>query len=184
VVALDSPCSWFPDGKRLAYSALIRRDQLAANAPGLETFESYFGYRWDELPAIYILNVDSGESEFFHLGWTPVVSRDGASIVIGGWANDAMQWWKVSVDDMISTQLKPPGIAGDILALPTDEISVYWALPTAGADIELTKNNSPLRGPKLMLTIKAADEQGKFKTLAPFVDPRSPVSFGSALPTP
>jgi hypothetical protein len=45
--------------------------------------------------------------------------------------------------------------------------------------VEYTKHNSPLSGPKEMLTIKIVDlETMKFQTLVPYIDPRKAVSFG------
>jgi hypothetical protein len=52
-------------------------------------------------------------------------------------------------------------------------------LPTAGANVEYTKNNSPLRGPKLMLTIKVGNpKNAQFASVVPAIDPRTKVSFG------
>jgi hypothetical protein len=56
---------------------------------------------------------------------------------------------------------------------------IYWGLPTAGTNIAYTKNNSPLSGPKEMLTIKIAEiNTTKFQTIVPYIDPRKAVSFG------
>lgn len=72
-----------------------------------------------------------------------------------------------------------PGIAGDIIAAPAAELIVYWGLPTTGTPIKYTTGNSPLRGPKLMLSIKVADRKAAtFQTIIPYIDPRSCISYG------
>ena len=88
VLALDHPMSWFPDGRRLAYATLVHRSELPPDAGGLEKFGSYFGETWDELPAVFIYDLESKKSRFFHVGWSPLVSSDGKSMLVGGWKGD------------------------------------------------------------------------------------------------
>ncbi len=181
-IALDEPMSWFPGGRRLAYSTLVDRDQLPANAPGLDVFGNYFGVEWAQLPAIHILDIRSGTSEFFCVGWTPIVAIDGKTITVGGWGSNGQSWQVVDVASKKASDLDPPGLVGSIVASIEENRTVYWGLPTAGTKLSSTENNSQLRGPKLMLTIKVADPRTRaFSTILPNIDPRSPVSFGSPL---
>jgi hypothetical protein len=178
VEGLDEPMSWFPDGKRLAYVKLVPRDELPGGPVGLEEFGD-FVKEWDELPAVHILDIESGQSTFVHLGLVSVVALDGRSMLVGAY-NSASWWWKrVDIESGESIQVQWPGDEGGPIAVPADNIVVYWGLPTAGTPIEYTKSNSPLRGPKLMLTVKVAlMDSDKFQTVVPYIDPRARVSFG------
>ena len=181
VMALDEPISWFPDGKRFAYTRLVARKELPAQANGLEQFGTYFGLAWDEVPAIYIFDVDSRKSAFLYVGWRPVVSCDGKTVLIGGWGREEFAWRTVNFNTGDSSPLALPGIAGDILAAPAGELFIYWGLPTTGTPVKHTTSNSPLRGPKLMLTIKVADAKAAtLQTIVPYIDPRSHASYGPA----
>jgi len=181
ITALDEPMSWFPDGQRLAYAALVPRKALPQDADGLEAFGNYCGEVWEEIPAIYIYDLTSGKSEFFHVGWQPVVSYDGKTVFVGGWGGNNFSWHRVNVKTGESTHFVLPGGAGPILGTTPDNFVLYVGLPTAGSPIRFTDNNSPLRGPKQMLTIKVTNEKGKkFQTIVPYLDPRSHASFGPA----
>lgn len=180
VQALDEPMSWFPDGQQLAYATLVKRSELPPDAHGLEQFGTYYGKTWDELPAIFIYDLNSKKRRFFHVGWQPVVSTDGESILVGGYGADDFTWVRADSKTGESTAINLPGAIGAVIGTDAD-LTCYVGLPTEGAKIELTENNSPLSGPKEMLTIKVSDDSGKkFQTLMPYIDPRSHASFGLA----
>jgi hypothetical protein len=180
VEAIDEAMSWFPDGKRLAYTALVPRKEISNDAKGLDYFGNYFGEKWDEVPCIHIYDIATQASTFFHVGWRPVVSLDGEMMFVGGWGRKDYAWRRVNIKTRESEGLNLPGLAGDIVGVGLGERILYVGLPTTGAKIEYTKNNSPLRGPKLVLTIKITDGKGKkFQTVMPAIDPRSNASFGS-----
>ncbi|WP_428307365.1 hypothetical protein [Lacipirellula sp.] len=180
VLALDQPMSWFPDGRRLAYAALVKRSDLPPDAGGLDKFGSYFGETWNELPAIFIYDVASNKSDFFHVGWTPVVASDGKSMLVGGWGDKEYDYSVVRVDVATgrSTAVHLPGLFGAVLGVDSD-LTYYVGRSTKGTPTSFTKFNSPLQGPKEMLTIKVSDDSGeKFQTIVPSIDPRNPASFG------
>ena len=181
VTALDEPISWFPNGERFAYARLVAREHLPKSAEGLEHFGNYFGEAWDEIPAIYVYDVDMRKSTFFYVGWRPVVSSNGKTVLIGGWDHDDYRWRRVNADTGESSSLILPGFAGDIIGTDDSGLVLYLGLPTTGSPIKYTKNNSPLRGPKQMLTVKVVDRQGTvFQTVIPSIDPRSNASYGPA----
>jgi hypothetical protein len=86
---------------------------------------------------------------------------------------------RVDVATRRSTPVNLPGLAGAVLG--TEHNLIYYVgASTKGTELKLTENNSPLRGPKEMLTIKVSDDSGeKFQTIIPALDPRSQASFGS-----
>lgn len=181
--AIDQPMSWFPDGKRLAYVKLVPRNELPEPAAGLERFGQYFGESWDAVPAIHILNIETGQTGFVHVGWVPVVSRDGKSILVGGWDNHSkFTWSRLQLENHKTMPVNWPGDAGGAIAVPSDNVVLYLGLPTVGGTLQYTKNNSPLRGPKLVLTLKVAImDSSEFQTVVPRIDPRDLVSFGRVL---
>jgi len=179
MIALDEPVSWFPEGRRFAYARLVPRKQLPRGTPGLEHFGSYFGFEWDEVPAIYLFDLDRRERTFFYVGWRAVVSADGQAVFVGGWEREDFSWRRVEFTTGESSPVSLPGIAGDILAAPAKDLIIYWGLPTAGAPMQKTEANSPLRGAPSMLTIKVAHRNGSaFQTIVPS-DPRSHASYGT-----
>ena len=56
---------------------------------------------------------------------------------------------------------------------------LYWALPTDGATAAFTGRNSPMVGPKQLLSLKVADlDSGAFATVYADLDPRARVGYG------
>jgi hypothetical protein len=179
VMALDQGFCWFPDGKRLAYVSLIPKAQAGQLPLGKEGFGRQFK-GWEKVPAVHLLDVATGKTSFLHIGWRPVVSSDGQEVLVEDFDN---QWRTVRVSSRQSKPVRLPGNMGIVYALLKGGKVVYLGLPTDGTKIEYTQANSPLVGPKLMLTIKVANvHTGAFQTIVPNIDPRSEVSFGAMQP--
>lgn len=65
------------------------------------------------------------------------------------------------------------------IALPAQDVVLSLCVPTKGAKVRFTQHNSPLVGPKEMLSLKLARMNGnEFQTVVPSIDPRTRVSFG------
>jgi hypothetical protein len=159
----------------------VNREELPHDASGLKEFGNYFGKVWDEIPAIYIYDVNAQESTLLCVGWQPVVSNDGETVLAGGWGGDKFSWIRVNVATGQSSPLHLPGAVGPIIGTASGGLILYMGLPTTDTPIRFTDNNSPLRGPKEMLTVKVCNDVGdRFQTIVPFIDPRSGASFGSA----
>lgn len=176
ITALDDLFSWFPDGRRLAYVSLVS----PARVPTLRLQPDKFGKsfaRWRRLPAVHVLDTETGATTLLHVGWRPVVSADGKSALVQDFDD---RWRLVDVGNRTSRPVSVPGAWSHALALLDGRIALYWALPTEGAKPGYTESNSPLVGPKSMMTIKAAEiDTSRFETVAPFIDPRRKASYGS-----
>jgi hypothetical protein len=118
---------------------------------------------------VSILNVETGESRVLGVGWHPVVSEDGTAVVVQEFDGSLR---RIRVSSGISEPVSLPGLWGPILAV-RDDCALYWALPTYGQDQRFTKNNSPLSGPKAMVSVKAGIfNSQQCQTVLPYADPR------------
>lgn len=174
--ALDDGLAWSPDGNRLAYVKLVDPKATA----GLDLTDNTFGQafrQWQRVPAVFVRDLDAGTDAFLHLGWRPVISWDGRSVLV---SDLQANWQRVDVANGHSENITwPAGFWGSVVAYPAKDLVLAWCLPTEGGDIKYTQNNSPLRGPKEMLTLKLVKLNGKeFQTVIRDVDPRTHVSFG------
>jgi hypothetical protein len=177
--AIDSSMSWLPDGKRLCYVRLVARGELPQPAAGLNRYDDFLK-SWDEVPAVYVFDLDSGQSRFLHVGWLPIVASDGKTALVGGWiSRSEMAWSRVDMQKGESNPVRWPGDAQGAIAVVEDDLVVYWGWPTEGAQALFTEHNSHPRGRKPMLTIKVALlDSGEYQTLMPHLDPRARVCFG------
>lgn len=140
---------WLPDGRRLAYTALVP----ARNAVPVPDNNEGFGHDfrlWSRVPVIHILHTATVKAQLLHVGWNPVVSTDGKSLLASDYAG---RWRLVDTASGRSRPVSAPGVMGYPIGLLDSRIAIYPALPTSGTRIKWTKNNSPLVGKKLMLSI-------------------------------
>jgi len=179
--ALDDTLAWFPDGKRLAYTALIDPAEAEALLRVHVRPDEEFGRAtkgWERVPAVHVLDLETGRSRAVHAGERPLVSPDGRSILL----QDFELHWRIL--DLETNQSRPFAAVGAIhpgaIAFVDPDTVLYWAWPTEGSATEYTEHNSPLVGKKQMRALKLVDlRDGRFQTAVPFVDPRHAVSFGN-----
>jgi hypothetical protein len=166
--------AWFPDGTRMAYVKFIDPKVAAASVLQTDSFGQSFR-RWNKVPAVFIRDVDAETESFLHIGWHPVVSFDGQSVLV----NDNENAWKrVDVATGKSESTTWPGLWSPI-ASPTKDVVLSLCLPTQGASVRFTKHNSTLVGPKEMLSLKLAIvNANEFQTVVSHIDPRTKISFG------
>lgn len=166
--------AWFPHGKRLAYVKLV--DPKAAAVADLVTEASRKSFPgWDRIPAVFLRDVDAETETFLHVGWSPVVSFDGRSVLVSDLKG---AWERVDVATGKAVTAAWPGL-GKPIAIPTEDVALTLDLPTQGSKVRFTEQNSPLVGPKEMLSLKLAKVNGNaFQTVVPHIDPRTCVSFG------
>src|SRR2546421_640355 len=173
--AIDDGLAWFPDGKRLAFVKLVKPEEAWK-----EQQAEFFGttYRgWDKVPAVFVRDVESGAESFVAVGWRQVISPDGRSGLIA--KADLNSYRRIDLEPTKMTMVKWKGAWGEPIAWPAEDIALSWCLPTQGTRIKYTQNNSPLVGPKLMLTVKLTRfNTDEFERVVPYIDPRQKVSFG------
>jgi hypothetical protein len=188
IAAADQPLAWFPDGKHLAFVRFVPRRRLPGRGVAVEVFGtgSYTG-SWEELPAVHILDVDSGQDRFLSLGWIPVVSFDGKAVFVAGWVADASRgirliWKRVDVASGTVENVTWPGDAGGLIANPTADLALYWGLTTTGEPIKHSNRGSFRRGLALVTLKVATMNSNRFQTVMAEIDPRYHVSFGAVAP--
>lgn len=172
---LEKGFSWTPDGNALLLVRMVGTSELKDWSPGPDAFGSGFK-NWKEVPALYSLDVERGTLRFVCVGWYPVVTEDGKSVLVSDWDG---RWVRGRLEDGASEAISWPGNWRGPIAVLSDDTIIYWGLPTTGAEPRYTKHNSPLAGPKPEGTIKIGEVNGaRFRTLIDYVDPRRRISFG------
>jgi len=174
--ALDLPMSWLPDGKQLCFVKLVARADLPASVGELDAYGS-FVRSWDEVPAIHVLDLDSGRSRFLHVGWLPVVASDGRSVLVGWWrSNSELAWRRVEVATGQASPMPLPRDAQCLAALPFDRVVFRSAM---GSD-ERASGRWPSGKPPRMSVWIARLSTDERTPLLDDVDPLDYVSFGVA----
>jgi hypothetical protein len=175
LLALDRGMSWFPDGKRLAYSGLATHDVVVAQNPGA-MIEGGFA-QWPKIPSVMLLDLASGENRFLAVGWDPIVSTDGRFILYSDLTGIHREF---DLETGTARPVEWPGDWGGPVAYVGPDLVAYWGLPTTGMPAQLEDPDRPLFAPLGRATLKVAHlKTGKFATILGPVDPRWSVSYGA-----
>src|SRR5207248_7557078 len=90
--------------------------------------------------------------------------------------------------DMVAGSLTPATLPLDFsgnwaqapLWLIDNDLLLYVGKAPPDAPVKMTENNSPLVGPKPLMSLKLTElSTGRFQTIIPDFDTRTPVSFGA-----
>lgn len=171
------PISWSSDGKRLLVTRVETVEalppSLAAEVHGDE------GLVGTGLPVVETIDAASGRVERIALGMNAVWSPDQRSLVFEPSINH------LELRDLETgsrRELALPGYVGRYpwLRFVGSRRVMYRALPGDGTTPAYTGHNSPLIGPKQLITLKVADiDTLRFATVYTDLDPRTNVGYGS-----
>jgi hypothetical protein len=197
VDAIDSQMAWFPDSKRLAYIALVPRSNLVPNGVNIsELMHGEYMHDWDVLPAVHILDVESGNTRFLTLGEHPIVSFDGKTVLVSNYVGEVSEcgetkyanqmpetttiWHLIDVQTGKATKATWPGAANGAVALPADDLVLYYGWPTSGQPIKHSPYGSFKAGIQLVTIKVAVLNSKKFQTVLSDIDPRgsTTLSYG------
>ena len=180
IIAVDKGLSWFPDGKRLAYVELISKDEVIHIPSDSDDVEVDF-LKWDKVPAVQVLETDTGKKTFIHVGFYPKVSANSQTVLVRDLNNG------YTLVDVATRRSKPVQLPGDWqgpIALLDGNLILYRGLPTEGAAPRYVLRGSMGTNRWVpMGSVKLADlYTGKFQTIVPYVCYDARVRFGSGSP--
>lgn len=178
IEATSRALSWFPNGEELAYVALARRDELpnGASLPASPYGNPKPGGRaiQDLYPAVYVLNIKTGEKRLLHPGMDCVLAIDGKAALIfnGG------QWVMVDIDRGDTRPFNYPEswAAPSILLSPT--MAMFRGFPTVGFEPRWLQRGSFMVGTQMGAGKVGDISTWGFQTVLPAIDPRDDWSFG------
>jgi hypothetical protein len=197
IKALAGGISWFSDGSRLAFVEAVPREAVApalwsqgvsraskgalAHSPeeGGGFADEFRKKRWwksgwagaDKVPVVCLYDRARKTVTPLHVGLSPVVSPDGSTILL----QDSK--WRFMKIDLVTgknelvgwPEYSPPFP----IALLDEGYLIYATPPSKGVKERSTKHNSPLVGPKPMVSVKIWKVgTTQYQTLVTYVDPR------------
>jgi hypothetical protein len=178
IIAIDDWLWWSPDGKELAYVALVKREQIPKEyslpgSPYGEEHEKEYG-RWENYPVVYILNIETNQSRILHPGWHPVFSVD--------WDKALVYSRNIYLIDIKTGQPQPFDYPSSSWSMPRfllpNNLAIFLKQPTVGTTPRWLKRGSFSVGSS-MWAIKLGDiDTWKFQTVLPYWDFRDELSFG------
>jgi hypothetical protein len=174
IKVLDKGLNWFPEGKKLAYVALIPKDKI--NKDLATNFEDGFGsdmMTWHSTPVVVLLNLKDMSTKQLHIGWNPIVSRDGSSIVIQDYQG-RIRLYNIASGASILISV-PIGEECHVFSFIGKDFLLYKTIPVVGRKYRFTSTGG--RTPFWTLRV-AQMNTSKFKTIVEQLDIHRRVSYG------
>jgi hypothetical protein len=176
--ALDGhPVQWL-DAERIVFARAVKRDDVPAHLITLENSSDEFGVVYSRasfVPLIYVRNLRTNSERAIHVGRIAIAAPSGRELIV---QDDARKLRRVLIDgdSYRSTPLSaPPMMTHDgVIGFASAQHVLYWSEPFAGRELQYTLSNSPLVGPKKLLSLRIANiDNGEFVTAVQRIDPRS-----------
>jgi hypothetical protein len=171
---LDMGIDWFPDGEKLVYVALMPKDKI--NKDLTTKFADGFGSEmmtWHSTPVIVLLNLADMSTKQLHIGWNPIVSKDGSLILIQDYKG-RIRLYDVSSGDSIPVNV-PIGEECRVFSLIGKDFLLYKTIPATGRKHRLTSTF----GITPYWTLRVAQmNTTKYKTVIQHLDEHRIVSYG------
>ena len=174
IKVLDKGLNWFPKGQKLAYVGLITKDKI--NKDLITNFEDGFASEmitWHSIPVVVILNLKDMSTKQLHIGWNPIVSRDGSSIVIQDYQG-RIRLYNIASGASIPISV-PIGEECHVFSFIGNDFLLYKTIPIAGRKYRFTSTFG--RTPYWTLRV-AQMNTSKFKTIVEQLDIHRRVSYG------
>lgn len=134
---------------------------------------------WSKVPAVFVLDLQTGSETLLALGWQPVIANGGETVVV---ADSEGHYRAVAVASGKAAAVPVSGTACPRLtASPSADVFLAWCQPTSDDPVAFTERNSPLIGARRMMTLKLVRlNHAEGQTVVSAIDPRAAVSFGVA----
>ncbi|MGL4230392.1 MAG: hypothetical protein ACRCWJ_03415, partial [Casimicrobium sp.] len=171
------PVQWL-DSDRIMFARGVQRSSIPKVLIDAVAGDDRFGNaysRSDIVPVIFLRDLRSNTERALHIGRIAIVSPNGREFVV---QDDARVLRRVSFDDdsVRSTPFAalPAMTHHGVIGFASSKHVVYWAEPYAGRETQYTLSNSPLVGPKKLLSLRVANiDTGEFVTVVERIDPRA-----------
>lgn len=187
----EQPITWSADGRRLL---VVRAETVSTLTPAMrEELHGREGEPGRTIPVIESIDVDSGAVRMLAIGLTPTWSADektllyapvrAAPIAFVADGDPTVREERADafeLRDLDSGRRTPVSLPGLIrpIAFVGPHAVLYWSLPVAHVPPRMTTHNSPLIGPKQMLSLRVGDlDTQEAATVVRYIDPRAQVGY-------
>ncbi len=176
--ALDGhPVQWLDDN-RIVFARAVKRDDVPAPWFDAKNSNDDFGAVYSRaalVPVIFLRDLRSTSERALHIGRVAVASPSSRELIV---QDDALKMRRIAIDDEAMRSMPMAALPAmthrGIVGFAGTTHVAYWAEPFAGRETQYTLSNSPLVGPKKLLSLRIANiENGEFITVVERVDPRS-----------
>jgi hypothetical protein len=197
IKALPEGISWFSDGSRLAFVEVVRREDVApalwsegvsraskealVHSPeeGGGFADEFQKKKWwksgwaaaDKVPVVWLYDRATKTVTPLHVGLRPVVSPDGSTVLL---QDSKWRFMKIDLATGKNELVGWPEYSRPFpIALLDEGYLLYASLPSQGVKKRSTEHNSPMVGPKPMVSVKIWKiGTTQYQTLVSYVDPR------------
>ncbi len=176
--ALDGhPVQWLDDN-RIVFARAVKRDDVPAPWFDAKNSSDDFGAVYSRaaiVPVVFLRDLRSRTERALHIGRVAIASPSGRELIV---QDDALKMRRIAIDDEAMRSMPiaalPAMTHRGLVGFAGSTHVTYWAEPFTGRETQYTRSNSPLVGPKKLLSLRIANiENGEFVTVVERIDPRS-----------